>query len=74
MLVEYVLSNLINYEIDYVVGGVERFILGHVRGLDLIQLSCLQLEVVEIFHLLFFETNGLLHTHGWLLARRIVVA
>ena len=30
MFVEYILSNLIYYEIDDVVGGVERFILGHV--------------------------------------------
>ena len=36
VFVEYILSNLIYYEIDDVVGGVERFILGHVRGLDLI--------------------------------------
>ena len=68
--------------IDNIVGGVKCVILVHVRGLDLVQLSCMKLEVVQIFHiLLFFESNGPLHTYRLLpsvverwLARHIVVA
>ena len=76
VLVEYTLSNLIHNVIDDVICSVERFVLVHVCELDLIQLSCMQLEVVQIFLVLPF---GPLHSYRLLpsvgrLAHHLVIA
>ena len=78
VLVEYTLSNLIHNVIDDVICSVESFRLVHVRELDFVQLSCMQLEVVQIFHV---RLIGPLHTYRLLpsvveggLAHHLVIA